>query len=75
MVESNAVNVRDRPVEVVLFVMGGTTYEEARAVALHNAAVAKDGGMRVVLGGTMVHNSESFLGHVTEHLKASGRIH
>mmetsp|Transcript_22241 Transcript_22241/g.37173 ORF Transcript_22241/g.37173 Transcript_22241/m.37173 type:complete len:579 (-) Transcript_22241:477-2213(-) len=65
---------KERPIEVVVFVVGGTTYEEARAVALHNQQVAKDGGMKVILGGTCVHNSTSFMDHISEYLKASGQI-
>mmetsp|Transcript_11778 Transcript_11778/g.24712 ORF Transcript_11778/g.24712 Transcript_11778/m.24712 type:complete len:580 (-) Transcript_11778:137-1876(-) len=71
---ASAVGSKERPLEVIVFVVGGTTYEEARAVALHNATVAKDGGMKVILGGTCVHNSNSFMEHVTEYLKASGQI-
>ena len=55
---------------VVVFVIGGTTYEEARAVAELNAAADKRegwaGGMRFVLGGTSVHNSSSFLAELGE---------
>ena len=43
-----------RPQEVVIFIVGGTTYEEARAVALHNGS---NSGVRVLLGGTAVLNS------------------
>ncbi|GBG64155.1 hypothetical protein CBR_g40854 [Chara braunii] len=52
-----------RPSEVVVFVVGGTTYEEARAVALNNAA---NTGVRVLLGGTTVLNSASFLTDLEE---------
>lgn len=49
----------------MVFVIGGTTYEEAKAVAELNAAGEKgegwSAGMRVVLGGTSVQNSASFL--------------
>lgn len=55
---------------VVVFVVGGTTYEEARAVAELNAAGEKgegwSAGMRVVLGGTSVQNSTSFLKDLQE---------
>jgi vacuolar protein sorting-associated protein 45 len=45
-----------------VFMLGGTTYEEARAVALLNQKLASDaaggpGGTRVLLGGSTVHNS------------------
>lgn len=44
----------ERPAEVFVFVVGGTTYEEARWVATNQ------GGGRCVLGGTGVLNSEAF---------------
>ncbi|KII90572.1 hypothetical protein PLICRDRAFT_106265 [Plicaturopsis crispa FD-325 SS-3] len=58
-----------RPQDVIVFMIGGTTYEEARAVTMFNQdpAAASNGGIpsatgtRVLLGGTCVHNSSSFL--------------
>lgn len=38
----------------MVFIVGGTTYEEARAVALQNNTAS---GVKFVLGGTVVHNS------------------
>jgi tRNA uridine 5-carboxymethylaminomethyl modification enzyme len=38
--------------------VGGTTYEEAKMIASVNETMP---GVRIVLGGTTVHNSESFL--------------
>jgi len=52
---------RDKPQDVVVFVVGGTTYEEARTVAMVNASSP---GVRVVLGGTGMLNSGSFLEEV-----------
>lgn len=53
------------PKLVVVFVVGGTTYEEAKAVADLNAAGERgegwSAGMRLVLGGTGVQSSGSFL--------------
>jgi len=49
---------KEKPQEIIVFMIGGTTYEEAKTVATINASVP---GVRVVLGGTQVHNSESFL--------------
>jgi len=43
--------------------VGGVTYEEARHVAQINASAA---GFRVVLGGTTVHNSVSFLNEIQD---------
>lgn len=48
---------REKPQDVLIFVVGGTTFEEARAVAEVNASTP---GVRVVLGGTSVLNSAGF---------------
>lgn len=52
-----------RPQDVIIFMIGGTTYEEARTVALlnHDSTAGSTGGARLLLGGTCVHNSSSFL--------------
>lgn len=49
------------PREVIVFVIGGTTYEEEKAVAEVNAA----GGVRVLLGGTGILNSQQFMDALT----------
>jgi len=51
---------RDRPQDIIVFVVGGATYEEARCVALLNAA---NPGVRIILGGTTIHNSERYRRH------------
>lgn len=54
---------KDKPQDVIVFIVGGTTYEEARAVAALNAAAKKDGSNhRIILGGTAVLNSSDFVG-------------
>ncbi|KZT09400.1 vacuolar protein sorting-associated protein 45 [Laetiporus sulphureus 93-53] len=54
-----------RPQDVIIFMIGGTTYTEARAVALLNQESAQSGsstaGVRLLLGGTCIHNSSSFV--------------
>ncbi|RPD62723.1 Sec1-domain-containing protein [Lentinus tigrinus ALCF2SS1-7] len=55
-----------RPGDVIIFMIGGTTYAEARVVALLNQEATSGGpsaaaGTRLLLGGTHVHNSSSFL--------------
>jgi len=52
-----------RPQDVVVFIVGGTTYEEARTVHLLNATQT---GTRVILGGSVVQNSSSFLNDLEE---------
>jgi len=47
------------PQEILIFMVGGMTYEEATKVSEFNEANA--GRVRVILGGSTVHNSTSFL--------------
>ncbi|XP_027167093.1 vacuolar protein sorting-associated protein 45 homolog [Coffea eugenioides] len=49
--------------EVVIFIVGGTTYEESRAVALQNTT---NSGIRFILGGSAVLNSKRFLKDLEE---------
>lgn len=56
---SSEVPYRRPPNEVIVFMIGGTTYEEALAVHQLNQL-----SYRVILGGTTIHNSESFLEEV-----------
>jgi vacuolar protein sorting-associated protein 45 len=56
----------DRPQDIIVFMLGGTTYEESRAVALLNQRLANEreggpGGTRILLGGSTVHNSASYV--------------
>ncbi|KAL9359064.1 hypothetical protein Peur_047187 [Populus x canadensis] len=52
-----------RPQDVVIFIVGGTTYEESRSVALQNASIS---GIRFILGGSTVLNSKRFLKDLEE---------
>ncbi|KAF4302665.1 Sec1-like protein [Botryosphaeria dothidea] len=54
---------RDKPQDIIIFMVGGATYEEAKMVAQVNASSP---GVRVVLGGTSIHNSMSFLEEVED---------
>ncbi|THG93099.1 hypothetical protein EW026_g8037 [Hermanssonia centrifuga] len=53
-----------RPQDVIIFMVGGTTYEEARTIALLNQELASGGsyaaGTRMLLGGTCIHNSSTY---------------
>lgn len=51
-------STRDKPQDIVVFIIGGVTYEEAKLVASLNIAQP---GVRIVLGGTGIINSEIFL--------------
>lgn len=63
---------------IVVFIVGGTTYEEAKAMAELNASAGRGegwaAGMRFVLGGTSVQNSTTFLGDLGE-LEMMERYH
>ena len=58
------------PKLVVVFIVGGTTYEEARAVTELNAQSEKNegwaSGIKFVLGGTSVQNSTTFMHDLAE---------
>lgn len=56
-------HTRDKPQDIIIFMVGGTTYEEAKMVAQVNASTP---GVRVVLGGTCIHNSATFLEEVED---------
>ena len=49
-----------RPQEVVIFIVGGTTYEDSRSVPLKNAS---NSGIRFILGGSAVLNSKGYVNH------------
>jgi vacuolar protein sorting-associated protein 45 len=55
--------VRERPQDIIVFMCGGTTFEEARYIAQLNASTP---GIRIVLGGNCVHNSKTFLQQVQQ---------
>lgn len=52
---------RDPPQDIIVFFVGGATYEEASYVARLNSSGS---GVRCVLGGSHIHNSRSFLDQV-----------
>jgi vacuolar protein sorting-associated protein 45 len=54
---------KDKPQDIIVFIVGGATYEEAKMVAGVNATTP---GVRVVLGGTTIHNAATFLEEVAD---------
>ena len=52
-----------RPTELVIFMLGGATYEECFRVSEFNA---NNPSFRVILGGSCVHNSSSFLKEISK---------
>ncbi|EHK48451.1 hypothetical protein TRIATDRAFT_290147 [Trichoderma atroviride IMI 206040] len=59
----DSVPTRDKPQDIIVFMVGGVTYEEAKMIAGVNATMP---GVRVVLGGTTVHNTATFLEEVED---------
>lgn len=56
-------STRDKPQDIIVFIVGGATYEEAKMITELNATSL---GVRVVLGGTSVHNAATFLEEVDD---------
>lgn len=54
-------STKDKPQDVIVFIIGGATFEEARMIAGMNAGTP---GIRLVLGGTTIHNAATFLEEV-----------
>ncbi|XP_033124058.1 vacuolar protein sorting-associated protein 45-like [Anneissia japonica] len=54
--------LKNRPQDVIVFMVGGITYEEAFAVYNLNKTTP---GVRIVLAGTCIHNSTSFMEEVS----------
>ena len=53
--------------EVIVFIVGGATYEEAQKVAELNAG---NTGVNVILGGSFIHNTTSFISNVRKHFSS-----
>jgi hypothetical protein len=56
-------HTRDKPQDIIVFMVGGATYEEAKLIAQINASSP---GIRVVLGATTIHNSTTFFEEVND---------
>ncbi|XP_047139616.1 vacuolar protein sorting-associated protein 45 isoform X1 [Hydra vulgaris] len=59
----NKDDIREKPQDIIIFIVGGCTYEESITVFETNR---NNPGVRVLLGGSTVHNTESFLTEVRE---------
>ncbi|KAJ8100424.1 Sec1-like protein [Lipomyces tetrasporus] len=49
---------RDKPCDIIVFFIGGVTFEESKVIAQINASTP---GLRIVVGSTAMHNSKTFL--------------
>ncbi|KPM08434.1 vacuolar protein sorting 45-like protein [Sarcoptes scabiei] len=55
------VQQRERPNEIIIFMIGGITYEESLTVYNLNQQL---NGIKIIIGGSMIHNSKTFLDEV-----------
>lgn len=62
LTNSGPAGAKDRPQEIIVFVVGGITYEETQAI--HNVNKAYAGNIKVLIGGTHVHSFRTFIDEV-----------
>lgn len=58
-------STKDKPQDIIVFMIGGATYEESKTIAQVNASSP---GVRVVLGATRIHNGTTFLEEIDEYV-------
>ncbi|KAL4473621.1 hypothetical protein ABPG74_022485 [Tetrahymena malaccensis] len=51
---------REKPNEIIIFIVGGATYEEAQ----HIGSMNRDKYTNILLGGTYIHNSQTFMSEI-----------
>ncbi|KAJ9600038.1 hypothetical protein L9F63_009655 [Diploptera punctata] len=61
-----------RPQDIIVFIIGGATYEESLAVHQLNK---NNFGVRIVLGGTTIHNSNSYFEEIQQAMQGVTRRH
>jgi vacuolar protein sorting-associated protein 45 len=54
-------NSKEKSSDIIVFMIGGVTFEEAGEVAMFNSQ-----GFNVLLGGSTIHNSKSFLAEISQ---------
>eukprot|EP00347_Sterkiella_histriomuscorum_P013072 403366130 len=59
---TQATDYRDKPTNVLVFIVGGVTFEEAKEIAL----TYNQQQVRVVIGGNCIHNMQSFLADISQ---------
>lgn len=64
--------INGRPQDIIVFIVGGATYEESLVVHSFNKA---NPSINIILGGTNIHNSTSFLNEVEQATKDVPRKH
>lgn len=64
--------ITGRPQDIIVFIVGGATYEESLTVHSFNKTYP---GMHIILGSTTIHNSKSFLEEVSTAMRGVSRKH
>lgn len=64
--------LNNRPTDIIIFMVGGTTYEESLCV---HSFSKNFNGYNILLGGTTIHNSKSFLEETESAMKNIPRRH
>ena len=65
---TTAFDFKEKPVNLIVFIVGGATYEEAKELST-TYNMQED---RVLLGGTYLHNSKSFLAEISQIKQLTG---
>lgn len=58
--------LNEKPQDIIVFMVGGCTYEESLTVHQFNKNYP---GVNIILGGTFVHNSSSFIAEIQQAVK------
>lgn len=58
LMEESRTQITEKPSDIIIFQIGGTTYEEALHIDQLNRSLP---GVRIILGSTAIHNFSSFL--------------
>lgn len=60
---TSAFNSKEQTTSLIIFIVGGATYEEAKEIGIINK---RGGDLTVLLGGNYIHNSVSFLAELSQ---------
>ncbi|CAD8099685.1 unnamed protein product [Paramecium primaurelia] len=60
---TNLNNFRERPTEIIIFYVGGISFEEVKEIGLLNK---QSNQPNILLGGTYIHNSRTFLAEICQ---------
>ncbi|KAJ3055214.1 vacuolar protein sorting-associated protein 45 [Rhizophlyctis rosea] len=56
-------STRDKPQDIIIFMIGGATYGEAREIS---KLTVSNPGVKIIFGGTTIHNAQSFMAETAD---------